>query len=72
MKRLGRAQQPHGEYATVRDGEPLAGFPPGRSGAPVGPTPTGEGCSTAGGCATCPYMKMNSLDALLALLERLG
>jgi quinolinate synthase len=25
----------------------------------------GEGCSTAGGCATCPYMKMNSLDALL-------
>ena len=32
----------------------------------------GEGCSTAGGCATCPYMKMNSLTALFALLERLG
>ena len=32
----------------------------------------GEGCSTAGGCATCPYMKMNSLRALLALTERLG
>jgi quinolinate synthase len=31
----------------------------------------GEGCSTAGGCATCPYMKMNSLDALCDLLERL-
>ena len=30
----------------------------------------GEGCSTAGGCATCPYMKMNSLRSLLALLER--
>jgi len=30
----------------------------------------GEGCSTAGGCATCPYMKMNSLDAMLGLLER--
>lgn len=30
----------------------------------------GEGCSTAGGCATCPYMKMNSLDAMLDLLER--
>ena len=32
----------------------------------------GEGCSTAGGCATCPYMKMNSLDALndiLAVLD---
>ena len=32
----------------------------------------GEGCSTAGGCATCPYMKMNSLDALMDLLDRLG
>ncbi|MCA9536201.1 MAG: quinolinate synthase NadA [Myxococcales bacterium] len=32
----------------------------------------GEGCSTAGGCATCPYMKMNSLRALLALTQRLG
>ena len=30
----------------------------------------GEGCSTAGGCATCPYMKMNSLHALISLLER--
>lgn len=28
-----------------------------------------EGCSPAGGCATCPYMKMNSLDALFRLLE---
>ena len=32
----------------------------------------GEGCSTAGGCATCPYMKMNSLRALIDLLERIG
>jgi quinolinate synthase len=32
----------------------------------------GEGCSTEGGCATCPYMKMNSLDALLTLLSRVG
>lgn len=32
----------------------------------------GEGCSTAGGCATCPYMKMNSLDALIALGEQVG
>lgn len=30
----------------------------------------GEGCSTAGGCATCPFMKMNSLDALLDVLAR--
>jgi quinolinate synthase len=32
---------------------------------------SGEGCSVEGGCASCPYMKMNSLDALLDLLERL-
>ena len=32
----------------------------------------GEGCSTAGGCATCPYMKMNSLDALIDIVERIG
>ncbi len=30
-----------------------------------------EGCSAMGGCATCPYMKMNSLEALIALLERI-
>jgi quinolinate synthase len=32
----------------------------------------GEGCSTAGGCATCPYMKMNSLTALFSLVRRIG
>lgn len=32
----------------------------------------GEGCSTAGGCATCPYMKMNSIEALFDVLEALG
>ncbi|MCC6526368.1 MAG: quinolinate synthase NadA [Polyangiaceae bacterium] len=31
----------------------------------------GEGCSPAGGCATCPYMKMNSLEALFDVLGRL-
>jgi quinolinate synthase len=29
----------------------------------------GEGCSTAGGCATCPYMKMNSIDAVYRVLD---
>lgn len=29
----------------------------------------GEGCSTAGGCATCPFMKMNDLDALSDISE---
>jgi quinolinate synthase len=32
----------------------------------------GEGCSTAGGCATCPFMKQNTLDGVLDLLEDLG
>jgi len=40
---------------------------------PVIPGPmSGEGCSLEGGCATCPYMKMNSLDALFNLLKRIG
>lgn len=29
----------------------------------------GEGCSTAGGCATCPFMKMNDLDALNDIVD---
>ncbi len=33
---------------------------------------SGEGCSTEGGCATCPYMKMNSLDALLSVVRKAG
>jgi quinolinate synthase len=32
----------------------------------------GEGCSTVGGCASCPYMKMSSLDALFELLARVA
>ncbi len=32
----------------------------------------GEGCSTAGGCATCPFMKMNDLDALFEVLDAVG
>ena len=35
-------------------------------------TKGGEGCSTAGGCATCPYMKMNSLDNLIDVLENIN
>ena len=29
----------------------------------------GEGCSTAGGCATCPFMKMNDLDRLSDIID---
>ncbi len=39
---------------------------------PIVPGAAGaEGCP-AGGCASCVYMKMNSLTALLALLRRIG
>ena len=50
--------------AVAIDDELGLGIVPGVSG--------GEGCSTAGGCATCPYMKMNSLDALLRVLDDLA
>eukprot|EP00904_Undaria_pinnatifida_P000928 jgi/Undpi1/10836/HiC_scaffold_3.g01365.m1 len=43
--------------ATGEEGEGSMQVVPGVSG--------GEGCSTAGGCATCPFMKMNDLDALM-------
>jgi quinolinate synthase len=29
----------------------------------------GEGCSTVGGCATCPFMKMNDLDAVHDIVD---
>ncbi|XP_027126515.1 quinolinate synthase, chloroplastic [Coffea arabica] len=32
---------------------------------------SGEGCSLHGGCASCPYMKMNSLDSLLKVCQNL-
>lgn len=32
----------------------------------------GEGCSAEGGCASCPYMKMNSLAALRSVCRRIG
>lgn len=32
---------------------------------------SGEGCSLHGGCASCPYMKMNSLSSLLRVCQSL-
>lgn len=32
----------------------------------------GEGCSSEGGCASCPYMKMNNIDALRRVLSLIG
>lgn len=48
--------------AIAQTGEADLAVVPGVSG--------GEGCSVEGGCATCPYMKMNSLDALMRVLDR--
>jgi quinolinate synthase len=47
-----------------------ATLPPGLALVP-GPA-GGEGCSLEGGCASCPYMKMNSLEALLRVCRRVG
>ncbi|PNH02637.1 hypothetical protein TSOC_011378, partial [Tetrabaena socialis] len=33
---------------------------------------SGEGCSLEGGCASCPYMKMNTLSALLSVCDKIG
>lgn len=45
----------------------------GLAGLTVVPGPAGgEGCSLEGGCASCPYMKMNSLEALLMVAQRVG
>jgi quinolinate synthase len=32
----------------------------------------GEGCSLEGGCAACPYMRMNTLDALMRVARMAG
>lgn len=50
--------------AVAASDDPALGVVPGVAG--------GEGCSTAGGCATCPYMKMNTLDGALHALRLLA
>jgi quinolinate synthase len=54
---------PVASEAITRTNEPNLLVVPGVAG--------GEGCSVEGGCATCPYMKMNSLDALFELMRQL-
>lgn len=53
---------------------PNSSFPGTNLGA-VGPivpgVASGEGCSLHGGCASCPYMKMNSLESLLKVSHQL-
>jgi quinolinate synthase len=59
---------------TPKQAQPAGAAPltlPG--GLAVVPGPAGgEGCSLDGGCAACPYMKMNTLDALLRVCDRVG
>ena len=38
----------------------------------VVPGAAGEGCSVEGGCATCPYMRMNHLDGLIDVVGKIG
>jgi quinolinate synthase len=54
---------PVADEAIASTSDPELQIVPGVSG--------GEGCSAYGGCATCQYMKMNSLEALFELLERI-
>lgn len=58
-----------GNQTTASNGGPVT-LPGGLSVIP-GPA-SGEGCSTEGGCASCPYMKMNSLRALMSVCERVN
>lgn len=60
------------EKQTVQAGQGVdsPSLPGGLSVVP-GPA-AGEGCSLEGGCASCPYMKMNTLNALMTVCERIG
>merc|ERR1719238_1813237 len=53
---------PVNDAAVTADDASQFGLVPGVSG--------GEGCSTAGGCASCPFMKMNDLDKLMDLVGK--
>lgn len=50
-----------------------SGTPADLGGLQVVPGPAaGEGCSAEGGCASCPYMKMNSLSSLMTVCGLIG
>ncbi len=55
---------PVADEAVMQDPSMEGGIVPGVSG--------GEGCSTAGGCATCPFMKMNDVDAVMMIAETIA
>ena len=49
-----------GQEISSRGGNAAPAMLPGGLSVVPGPA-SGEGCSTEGGCASCPYMKMNNL-----------
>ena len=53
---------PVADEAVAIDDQAEGGIVPGVKG--------GEGCGTNGGCATCPFMKMNDLDGVIDIMER--
>ncbi|KAK3256798.1 hypothetical protein CYMTET_34088, partial [Cymbomonas tetramitiformis] len=56
------------EAVTVTDGAAAS-----LAGLSVVPGPAGgEGCSASGGCASCPFMKMNTLTALETVCSYVG
>lgn len=59
--------------ATVQSTTAPTGLPSLPGGLSVIPgAASGEGCSAEGGCASCPYMKMNSLQALMSVCSKIG
>ena len=61
ITQTGEAQAPAGELGGALGSLSIVPGPAG-----------GEGCSSEGGCASCPYMKMNSLDALMSVCAKVG
>ena len=65
---------PVNPHAITTKSQKTAGAParlPGDLAVLPGPA-LGEGCSLEGGCASCPYMRMNTLSELCAVCEKVG
>ena len=69
-----RLQASHRDDVAVAIVFPVAAEAITQTDDPLGIVPgaSGEGCSVAGGCATCPYMRMNHLDGLIDVVRKIG
>ncbi len=69
-----RLQASHRDDVAVAIIFPVAAEAITRTDDPLGIVPgaSGEGCSVEGGCATCPYMRMNHLDGLIDVVRKIG